>query len=145
MTDRQYARYGCLTIIILYIAAIALIASILCGCSSARYIPVETVRTEFRDRDIHHFSSDTILDSRVVFIKGDTIIHYRDRYHTLRVEVHDTLSVQVRDSIPIPFPVERPLTRWEQTKLDFGGAAIGALAAAIAFAIILFVRWLKRK
>ena len=47
------------------------------------------------------------------------------------------------DSVPVPYPVERELTRWEKTKMDFGGAAIWGLGGALIAIGIL--AWLARK
>ena len=42
-------------------------------------------------------------------------------------------------------PVERKLTKWERTKQDVGGLAIGALALVVAVALFRFLRWLRTK
>lgn len=42
---------------------------------------------------------------------------------------------------PVPYPVERELSRWEQMKLDYGGEAIVALVVVV----IAAVAWLIRK
>lgn len=47
------------------------------------------------------------------------------------------------DSIPVPYPVERELTRWERTKMDFGGMAMGGVAALALVAASLMV-WLVK-
>lgn len=47
------------------------------------------------------------------------------------------------DSIPVPYPVEKKLTKWDQAKMDFGGIAIGGMIVAVA--IIAILAWLARK
>lgn len=65
----------------------------------------------------------------------DTV--WMDRWH-VRVERHktcDTLYINKTDSIPKPYPVERPLTRWQRTKQDWGGWAM--LVAGVAVVLVL--------
>lgn len=70
-----------------------------------------------------------------------TITKYRDRYRVK--ELTDTVYQSAIDSVKIsvPYPVERELSRWERTKMDFGGMAIGALVIALCVA----VAWLIKK
>lgn len=143
-TDIRYRRRGCLGIIafnaLMWAALIWLLVS-LCGCTTTKYAPVESVRTEYRDRDVEHVVTDTVHHNRFVFVKGDTVIDWRDRWHRSTEYVHDTCYVELRDTIREPYPVERPLSRWEQTKMDFGGAAIGGLVIALCIAVV----WLFKK
>ena len=44
------------------------------------------------------------------------------------------------DSIRVPYPVEKKLSKWQQFRLDFGGWAMGVLALGIVFFFIrLFI------
>lgn len=125
----------------IYALCIVNCALLLVGCNSTRYVPVESVRTEWRERDVERLTTDTVTDTRLVWIKGDTVVDIRQRRERQRVEIHDTLIMERRDTVREPYPVERPLTRWERTKQEAGGAAIGIAAAALAFIII----WLIKK
>lgn len=49
-------------------------------------------------------------------------------------------SVVFRDR-PVPYPVERELSRWERIKMDFGGAALGVVGALLVVAVV----WLVKK
>ena len=101
---------------IIYIIFACIIALIFCGCTTTKYIPVETVR------DVYHNTTDTIRDSirHTVYVnqysKGDTI--FKERVESLYVDkwrVHDSIVIQ-RDSIPYPVEVikevEIPVTPW---------------------------------
>lgn len=142
--DIRLRRYGCLGVLafnaLAWAALIWLLVS-LCGCTTTRYVPVETVRTEYRDHDVERLVTDTVHDTRFVFVKGDTVLDIRDRWHKQLEYVHDTCYIERRDSIPVPYPVERPLSRWEQTKMDFGGFALGGVAVALCIVVI----WLIKK
>lgn len=110
------------------------------GCKSRiQYIPVESVRTEYKDR----LQRDSIYVQDSVFVrdKGDTVFVDRWRYVYKDKSVTDTLLVN--DTIRVPYPVEKQLTRWQQTKMDVGGWAIGALSGIFIYYIIIWL--IKRK
>ena len=111
------------------------------GCTNTKYVPIESVRTEYKDkiRDVH--TTDSIVDTRFVYVKGDTVFGYRDRTKWRDRIIHDTCTIIKSDSIPMPYPVERELSRWEQAKMDFGGMALGAVVVAICVAVV----WLTKK
>lgn len=119
-------------------AALALLAS---SCRSTCYVPVETVRTEYKDRTEHLRDSICLHDSITVVQRGDTVFkerwrtEYRDRWRT------DSVFIERTDSVQVPYPVERELTRWQQAKQDVGGMAIGGFLIAVAIAVI----WLIKK
>lgn len=144
MKESTLRRIGCLLPLGVMVAgwlAVMWLLLMLTGCTSTRYVPVERVRTEWRDREVERVVTDTVRDSRVVLVKGDTVVDVRDRWHRSTVTVHDTVSVERTDTVSVPYPVERQLSRWEQTKMDFGGVALGALAIVVCAA----VWWLARK
>lgn len=76
------------------------------SCGRIKYIPVENIKTEYRDRvDIQKDSvyySDTVR----IIERGDTIKIYRDRWRTVYKDrlVRDTFVKQ--DTITKPYPVE---------------------------------------
>lgn len=164
----------------IFAAALITLTLILCGaCSTTRYVPVESVRVEYRETDttgiyerlrnyfesIYHreVSTDSVVDrsKETVVLKenGDTARHDKERIiyvssrrekeleHHVREQdsIIDALRLQLAsvksDSIPVPYPVEKPLSRWEQTKMGFGGMAIGGLIIAVCVA----VAWLIKK
>lgn len=115
------------------------------GCSRKVYVPVESTvsRTDTIYSAKVRVDSVIMRDSVAVFQKGDTVLitKYRDRYRVK--ELTDTVYQSAIDSVKVsvPYPVERELSRWEQTKMDFGGMAIGALVIALCVA----VAWLIKK
>lgn len=115
------------------------------GCSRKVYVPVESVvsRTDTIYSAKVRIDSVIMRDSVAVFQKGDTVLitKYRDRYRVK--ELTDTVYQSAIDSVKVsvPYPVERELSRWERTKMDFGGMAIGALVIALCVA----VAWLIKK
>ena len=91
---------------------------------------------------------DTTKEKETVYVY---ISHNQEKeYERIIKSCRDSISLLTQqlasvkaDSIPVPYPVERQLTRWERTKMDFGGMAIGGLIVAV-----IAVAWLvfkKRK
>ena len=137
-------RWGCAAFMLycaFILGGIVVLAVSLCGCTRTVYTPVESVRTEYRDRDVERVVTDTVREERFVLVKGDTVIDRRDRWHKSTEHVHDTCYVELRDTLREPYPVERPLSRWEQTKMDFGGMAIRGLVIALCAAVV----WLAKR
>lgn len=109
------------------------------GCKSIEYIPVESVRTEYKDREVVKVQTDTINNTRIVWIKGDTIVDIRERINTRIVEIHDTTEIVKIDSVRVPYPVEKKLTKWQQIKMDFGGMAFGGIAFFVMVAFLMLI------
>lgn len=148
---------------LLDIAVMTLAAWLMCGCRTTRYVPVESVRTEYKGRvvAVHDTVRDSVLmlndvyrhDSISVIQRGDTV--YVERWHTLLQSsqlrnhaerskaAHDTLYVTRTDSVRVP--VERKLTKWEKVRLDFGTIAMVVTAMAIIAGIGVLAWWLRRR
>ncbi len=157
-----------------------LLLLVMCGCKT-QYVPVETVRTEYKEADTtaiynrllrifesrkeKESQSDSLIDRMketvVINEQGDTTRHdmehivYKatarekeleqmlEQADRLLRDMHTQLLSVKSDSVPVPYPVERELTRWEKTKMDFGGAAIWGLGGALIAIGIL--GWMARK
>ena len=123
---------------------ISLLVFILYMMASCRteYIPIESVR--YDSVFFAKMIKDTTFVKDSVFVrqKGDTV--FKDKFLVIykKVLLRDTMLTVRKDSIPVPFPVERKLTRWEQVKVDFGGYVIITTLLWIPFYIL---RWIIRK
>lgn len=111
---------------------------LLASCSSVKYMPVETVRTEYRTRDSIRYDSIYQRDSVYLMFKGDTVYKYKEKYLYKYLFLNKTDTVIKTDSIQVPYPVEKQLTKWQAIKIELGGWAFGII---IAFALII-VGWL---
>ena len=125
-----------------------LLITLLCGCKTVRYVPVETVRTDsvYVDR----FMRDSVYLRDSVFVNrwvvGDTVFVdkvsvkylYRDRWR------HDTVAVTRRDSVQIPLPVEKPLGWWQQARLKLFWPLV-AVVVVLAVAVWWIVRRARKK
>ena len=106
-----------------------------------QYVPVETVRTEYKTRDSIRHDSVYQQDSVYVLVKGDTIYQYRYKYLYKYQYLNRTDTVIKIDSIQVPYPVEKQLSRWQSIKMELGGWAFGLV---ITFVLIIIGRIVYR-
>lgn len=121
---------------LLYIILLML-AICLTSCRSIKYVPVETVKTEYKTRDSIRFDSIYEHDSIFLFVNGDTVYKEKYRYKYRYLTINKTDTVMLTDSVQIPYPVEKQLTRWQQMKIELGGWAVGVI---IILSIVLMLK-----
>lgn len=155
-----------------YIFLLGIIAAIaLTACTRKVYVPVEntvlrtdtvykvklhtdsvTVTERVYESDARYDSIAPILDSLNRVIGWDRY-HFRENtkkdsreIDRLRAQV-DSLKAARVDSVEkqIPYPVEKPLTKWERAKLDVGGMALGTLGAVVVAAIVAVIVWITKR
>ena len=103
-----------------------------CACGTIKYVPIETIRTEYRNT----ITTDSVFLRDSIFVKerGDTLILEKYRYFYRDRVLRD--SVIVRDTLRVPYPVEvvkevkKPLSSWQNFQMWCG---------RIAFAVLLIV------
>ena len=127
----------CLTAIVSLLAVV--VCCIVCSsCRSVQCVPVESVRTEIEYRDRWQRDSIHIHDSIHIRDKGDTV--FVDRWHTVYKDklLRDTTYIEKTDSVQVPYPVEKQLSRWQSLKMEIGGWAFGVIIVMA----LAFVGWL---
>lgn len=117
-----------------------LLTSAICfvSCRSIKYVPVETVRTEYKTRDSIRFDSIYQRDSVLLLVKGDTVYKEKYKYLYKYQYLNKTDTVIKVDSVQVPYPVEKQLSRWQSLKMELGGWAFGII---IMFVFVIIV-WL---
>lgn len=129
---------------ILYKWWLWLLLAILCSCSTVKYVPVETVRTETeRVVDVQR-DSIFVTDSVTIREKADTVFVTRWRTEYREALKIDTLQVLRVDSVDTVIEVEKKLTKWQQTKMDVGAGTLYAVPILIAVGLFLLYRKLKK-
>lgn len=121
---------------LLYIILLML-AICLTSCRGIKSVPVETVKTEYKTRDSIRFDSIYEHDSIFLFVKGDTVYKEKYRYKYRYLTINKTDTVMLTDSVQIPYPVEKQLTRWQQMKIELGGWAVGVI---VILSIVLMLK-----
>ena len=133
----------------LALISVVMLALALTSCTKTVYVPTE--HTVYNTDTVYEavLRVDSVIqrDSVAVVQKGDTVLitRYRDRYRVK--ERTDTVYKAKTDSVMVrePYPVERELTKWEQTKMDFGGMFLGGLIAVGVAAVIVWIVKRKRR
>ena len=125
---------------------VLLLLAMLASCKTTRYVSVPEYHKEYINRTDTFLRSDTLfrLDSVVIRQQGDTTVIEKMRWQNRFVNVYKvkTDTIMKSDSIRVPYPVEKKLSKWQQLRLDFGGWAmlvLGMLVVAIGMA------WAVRK
>ena len=121
---------------LLYIILLMLVIC-LTSCRNIKYVPVETVKTEYKTRDSIRFDSIYEHDSIFLVVKGDTVYKEKYRYKYRYLTINKTDTVMLTDSVQIPYPVEKQLTRWQQMKIELGGWAVGVI---VILSIVLMLK-----
>ena len=111
------------------------------SCTRTMYVPVTSVQHDSIYLHTHSRDSIVVRDSVKIREKGDTVwlerwrIEYRDRIRT------DTAYIERRDSIQVPYPVERKLSRKERLYMSAGRVAVPLAGAGIVLACL----WIYRR
>ncbi|MGM9759919.1 MAG: hypothetical protein ACI30I_07370 [Parabacteroides sp.] len=103
-----------------WIFGMILIHNMLCACGRIQYVPMQTILKDsivFTRIDI-----DSVVYRDSIFIdrSRDTIFKYVERKQLVWKFKSDTLIADRTDSVPVPYPVERELTRSEQCRMAAG-------------------------
>jgi hypothetical protein len=114
------------------------------ACRGIQYVPVETIRTEYKTRDSIRFDSIYQRDSIYMLIKGDTVYQYKYKYLYRYLIINKTDTIIQVDSVQVPIEVEKKLTKWQAMKIELGGWAFGILIAFVLMIAGWFV-YKKRK
>lgn len=123
-------------------AVILLLAALLLSaCSTIRYVPVETVRSDTLIRIVARLDSIYVRDSIYVFQKGDTVTKYVEKWRYKYKTLTDTLYISKRDTVTVTVTEvrEKPIKWYNQGFIWLGRLCLIAL---ILWAIFLY---LKRK
>lgn len=130
----------------------------LTGCKTVRYVPVPEYHTLYKTRvdtvqrwdsvrDVQWMTVREVdsaqlaaLGIQIKGLKNALLIERNKLLQQISNEkTHKVDTVMQRDSIPVPYPVEKKLTKWQRWKMDLGGWAMGVAAVlVILFVVRLF-------
>jgi len=132
------------------IYAIILFMMLLTSCRSVKYVPVESVRTETKyiNKLVQKHDSIYLHDSISSYIKGDTV--FMDKYQTKYVNKYifgtDSVYFNKTDSIRVPYPVEKQLSKWQKIEMNTGRITIIALIVLVILSgVYIFVKYKVKK
>lgn len=138
-----------------------IIGGLLTGCTT--YVPVETVRTEYRHSTDTLRQTDSIIKERETIIReansGDSALlasygfRLKENERLLlflqkelerekgNQEERRTDTLIKNDTIRVPYPVEGKVPKWEQVKL----VSTGAVGGVCVLGIVGITLWLRRR
>lgn len=140
MSDDERLRAGCLNVVccVVTIAVGLLLCALLGSCTTTKYVTVPEVHEHWHHSTDTIHQTDSIIDRQTMTIRevdSATMAQYgiqmkqmqtawliqTDRLQRELSELRQarTDTIHVRDSIPVPYPVEveKPLTWWQQTRI----------------------------
>lgn len=133
---------------LVFVIASILFVLMLQGCKT-KYVSVPEYHNVYVTKHDTLTKHDSIYQKEFVdrYVKGDTVFltktqvdyRFRNIYKTL---YRDSIKT---DSIRVPYPVEKKLSRWQGVKMEVGGWAIGVLSVVVFGAIGYIIMWLVRK
>ena len=124
--------------------SILLLLLMITASCSTYHQPMETVV-----RDSLYISQrmiDRVLIRDSVFERHvhDTIYRYRERETVRYLSLRDTLYIERMDSVSVPYPVERDLTKWEAARMRMGDILLVVLNIGLIYVVIWLIRRRKR-
>lgn len=130
---------------LIYLFIILLASAIYLSSCRTQYVPVETVRTEYKTRDSIRFDSIYQHDSVFLIVKGDTVYKEKYKYLYRYLTINKVDTVLRTDSIDVPYPVEKRLTRWQSIKMELGGWAMGVIILLVIIIVSQLVSGKQKK
>jgi hypothetical protein len=109
-----------------------------------KYVPVETVRTEYKDRFITNADTFKLVEHDSIYIdrSKDTVLieKWKVRYLDRIKERVDSVLIEKVDSVQVPYPVEAKLTKWQKAKMNIGSFSIFIYICAAAYVIAWLIK-----
>lgn len=123
-----------------WVVLLAVVLLCLVGCKT-QYVPVENTHTSEIEK--HNVERDSIHvhDSIYIYMQGDTVFDVR--WKTIYKEIFrtDTFIVNKTDTINHVVEVEKPLTKWQELKMDIGAGVMWA----VPIVLIVYIVYRKLK
>ena len=115
--------------------AMALLLCLCVACKAPQYIPVETIKMEYRD----NYLRDSIFRYDSVFVKQNADTFVLERYRYLYKDRFVRDSIFINDTIRVSYPVETvkevngPLSTWQAFQLWCGRVALIVVLLVIGY------------
>lgn len=133
---------------LVFVIASILFVLMLQGCKT-KYVSVPEYHNVYVTKHDTLTKHDSVYQKEFVdrFVKGDTVFLTKTKVDYRYKNIYKTLyrdSIKT-DSVRVPYPVEKKLSRWQGLKMEVGGWAIGVLSVVVFGAIGYIIMWLVRK
>lgn len=114
------------------------------GCKPCKVAQRETVIKDSLYITQHMIDRVLIRDSVYERQVHDTIYRYRERETVRYLSLRDTVFIERKDSISVPYSVERELTRCEATRMRLGDILLIIVNIGLIYVVIWLIRRRKR-
>ena len=126
-----------------------LLIAILAGLSLLGCKPYKVAQRDTVVRDSLYITQrmiDRVLIRDSVYERHvhDTVYKYKERETVRYLAMRDTLYVERRDSVSVPYPVERKLTKWEAARMRMGDILLVSVNIVLIYVVIWMIRRRKR-
>lgn len=127
-------------LLIIFIAGLSLF-----GCKPCKVAQRETVIKD--SLYITQRMIDRVLIRDSVFERQvhDTIYRYRERETVRYLSLRDTVFIERKDSISVPYPVERKLTKWEAERMLLGDILLVIANIGLIYVVIWLIKRRRKR
>lgn len=127
-----------------------LLIAILAGLSLLSCKPYKVTQRETVIKDSLYITQrmiDRVLIRDSVFERQvhDTIYRYRERETVRYLSLRDTVFIERKDSISVPYPVERELTRCEATRMRLGDILLVIVNIGLIYVVIWLIKRRRKR
>ena len=123
---------------------IAILAGLVLGCKPYKVAQQETVIKDSLYIVQRMIDRVLIRDSVYERHVHDTVYKYKERETVRYLSLRDTLYIEKRDSVSVPYPVERQLTKWEAIRMRLGDILLIIVNIGLIYVVIWLIRRRKR-
>ena len=125
---------------------IAILAGLsLLGCKPYRVAQRETVIKDSLYIVQRMIDRVLIRDSVYERHVHDTVYKYKERETVRYLSLRDTLYIEKRDSVSVPYPVERELTKWEAVRMRLGDISLIVFIAGLLYVVVWLIKRRRKR
>ena len=127
-----------------------LLIAILAGLSLLGCKPYKVTQRETVIKDSLYITQrmiDRVLIRDSVYERHvhDTVYKYKERETVRYLSLRDTLYIERRDSVSVPYPVERELTKWEAARMRLGDISLIAFIAGLLYVVVWLIKRRRKR
>ena len=124
---------------------IAILAGLVLGCKPYKVAQQETVIKDSLYIVQRMIDRVLIRDSVYERHVHDTVYKYKERETVRYLAMRDTLYIEKRDSVSVPYPVERELTRCEATRMRLGDILLIIVNIGLIYVVICLIKRRRKR
>ena len=124
---------------------IAILAGLVLGCKPYRVAQRETVIKDSLYIVQRMIDRVLIRDSVYERHVHDTVYKYKERETVRYLSLRDTLYIEKRDSVSVPYPVERQLTKWEAARMRLGDILLAVFIAGLLYVVVWLIKRRRKR